>query len=176
MLAVALSVFMPTALSPARADISGGVNSQGVTVTLDRSDLTDLNGEYRRLMAKTGPHWKYRSAPAGCDVGGLGSTSTCLDAAVAACVNNTPAEGRGPLVDVFRRWVDEDGDTLSAAEWPSEPLPGANGWALVGSTCLPNLVPGADPVPTIEMVVEAFHQTRGRRAGSRRSRRATSRS
>ncbi|KRF39485.1 hypothetical protein ASG96_14430 [Terrabacter sp. Soil810] len=29
----------------------------------------------------------------------------------------------------------------------------------VGSTCLPQMVPGAAPMPTVEMIVEAFHRT-----------------
>jgi hypothetical protein len=35
---------------------------------------------------------------------------------------------------------------------------------MVGTTCLPELVPGASPMPTIAMIVEAFHETAWARA------------
>jgi hypothetical protein len=57
-------------------------------------------------------------------------------------------------------WVDENEKPLAVDEWPkSGPLPSTGPWALVGTTCLPNMVPGAKPVPTLEMVIKAFHQT-----------------
>lgn len=99
---------------------------------------------------------------AGCDIdGGPALSGYCLAAAAAACADNTPEQGRGPLSDVYRWWVDQAGDPLPADEWPEGSSPaGVEGQQLVGTTCLPNQVPGVSPVPTIEMIVRAFHETR----------------
>ena len=146
---------------PAVGDLVGDVGKSGTAVTLTRSDLQRLSGEYERLLVKRGPHWKYRLSIAGCDSeGGPPLSGHCLAAAAAACAGNTPAQGLGPLSEVFRWWVDADGTALPVAEWPAGTGPSGSGLqALVGSTCLPNLVPGVKRVPTMEMVVSAFHET-----------------
>ncbi len=103
-------------------------------------------------MAKKGPHWEYKSTTAACGLGGL-SDRACYEEAVRSCAGNTPAEGRGPLTDVSRRWVDQAGKPIPA------PDTGKTDWNVIGTTCLPELVPGAAPVPTIAMIVNAFHHT-----------------
>lgn len=153
-----LSFSVPTA-ALAIGGVGGGVNSEGAEVNLSKSELVQLNLDYQRLFSKGGAHWKYRSSIAACDVGGIGSSKICYKEATRACQANTVAEGRGPLTDVWRMWVDEDDIPLAPKEWPSGPMPGLGGWALVGTTCLPNLVPGTNPAPTIEMIVSAFHKT-----------------
>ncbi|WP_272463282.1 PKD domain-containing protein [Intrasporangium calvum] len=113
-------------------------------------------------MLEPQPHWKYRLGLSGCDSdGGPALSGHCLAAATAACAGNSPEQGLGPLSDVYRWWVDEDGDPLPADEWPagSEPA-GPLEQQLVGTTCLPNRVPGVSPVPTVEMIIAAFHETR----------------
>ncbi|WP_353356632.1 hypothetical protein [Intrasporangium sp. DVR] len=133
-----------------------------MTIDLYSSDLRRLNSEYVRLLAEPQAHWKYRLSISGCDIdGGPALSGHCLAAATAACADNSPEQGRGPLSDVYRWWVDEDGDPLPAVDWPAGSAPsGAAGQQLVGTTCLPNQVPGVSPVPTIEMIVQAFHETR----------------
>jgi len=134
----------------------------GAAVTLTRSDLQRLGAEYERLVVKRGPHWRYRLSIAGCDSeGGPPLSGHCLSAAAAACAGNTPAQGLGPLSEVYRWWVDAGGALLPVADWPSgaERPSGSGTQVLVGSTCLPNLVPGVKRVPTIEMITRAFHET-----------------
>ena len=145
---------------PAFAGWDGSTSTDGSTLKLTQRQLLQMGQEYQKLLAANGPHWRYRSSIASCELGGRDAGDTCYASAVAACASNAPAEGRGPLVDVFRMWVDEDDKPLSVAEWPKGgPLPSAGPWALAGSTCLPNMVPGAKPVPTLEMIASAFHRT-----------------
>lgn len=137
-------------------------SSEGASVSLNQRDLSRLTAEYARLLVKPQAHWRYRIAISGCDLeGGPALSGHCLAAATAACADNSPRQGLGPLSDVYRWWVDRDGDPLPAEEWPAGSRPaGPLGQQLVGTTCLPNLVPGVRPVPTVEMIVAAFHQTR----------------
>ncbi len=67
---------------------------------------------------------------------------------MAACAGNTPAQGLGPSVKVFRRQK-----ASGAAAVASGP------WVQVGVTCFPQHVPGK---PTLGMaqIVAAFHDTR----------------
>jgi hypothetical protein len=147
--------------SPAYADLDGETGTSGVTATLSVTELRRFGAEINVAVAKASPRWKYRTAIASCDVGGMNASGICYAAAVAACAGNTPAEGRGPLVDVFRMWVDADGTPLP----PPDPDPTIR-WITVGSTCLPEMVPGARPQPTVAMIVEAFHNTAWARAST----------
>ena len=135
--------------------IDGAVTSGGARATLSVSDLKQMQTEYVKATPTQQNRWKYRVAIASCDVGGVGASAVCYQAAVAACAANTSAEGRGPLSDVFRMWVKADGTPLP----PPSGSPDPDGWVNVGSTCLPQMVPGAAPTPTVEMIVEAFHET-----------------
>lgn len=137
-------------------DISGAVDSGGASATLTLHELRSFQAEYTAAAISGSPRWRYRTAIAACDVGGLGASAICYQSAVDACAGNTAAEGRGPLVDVFRLWVDSAGTPLP----PPSGDPGATGWVHVGTTCLPELVPGASPAPTMAMVLRAFHTTR----------------
>ena len=63
-------------------------------------------------------------------------------------------------MDVLRIWVDED-DRIDPAGAPTDvsgdPEPG--GWFMMGTTCLPDMIPGVKPYPTVNMIVNAFHKT-----------------
>jgi len=65
--------------------------------------------------------------------------------AVQACARNTPAQGLGPQIRLYRRQLDANGKMLT-------------GWVLVGTTCLPELVPGK-PVLGMALILAAFHNT-----------------
>jgi hypothetical protein len=70
----------------------------------------------------------------------------CSEAAL-ACAGNTPQQGLGPSVRLFRRAVDAQGR-------PTGP------WVQYGSTCFPEDAPGpARPTVTMAMVLAAFHDT-----------------
>ena len=58
--------------------------------------------------------------------------------------------GEGPLVDIFRR--------LRTAEGAVAPPP-AGTWAYFGRTCVGDEVPGAERLPSMVMIQEAFHRT-----------------
>ncbi|WP_460629153.1 hypothetical protein [Intrasporangium mesophilum] len=106
-------------------------------------------------MADRSPRWTYRTAIAACDIGGLGSSGICYQAAVDACAGNSVAQGTGPLVDVFRMWVDPAGKPLRPPAGNSD----LAGWIHIGTTCLPEMVPGAATMPTVAMILKAFHNT-----------------
>lgn len=158
-----VSVSAVVGASPAQADHCGSVvviacthDAGGTQIAvMSRTEMNGLVAEQSRLVAAGGPRWKYRTAMASCGVRGSGSGGICWAAAVQACASNTPAQGRGPLTDVFRMWVDADGLELP----PPSGVPDAKGWVRVGATCLPELVPGVAPTPTVEMIVAAFHRT-----------------
>ena len=62
-----------------------------------------------------------------------------------ACAGNTPQQGRGPLVRLYRRELDANNAATS-------------GWQLLGTTCLASLVPGK-PVLGMAQILAAFHNT-----------------
>ena len=66
--------------------------------------------------------------------------------AIQACAGNTPQQGQGPLVRLYRRELDANG------------IPMATGWQLIGTTCYPDLVPGK-PVLGLGQILAAFHNT-----------------
>ncbi|GAB3446470.1 hypothetical protein GCM10027517_28780 [Phycicoccus ginsengisoli] len=73
--------------------------------------------------------------------------SDFCDAAALACQGNTPEQGLGPSVRMFRREVGGDG------------VP-RGGWEDRGFTCLPEEAPNpVRPALTMQMVLAAFHDT-----------------
>jgi len=76
--------------------------------------------------------------------GGADADLPCLGA-VLACAGNTPEEGQGPQVRLYRRELDADGKPKT-------------GWDEVGTTCYPELVPG-EPVLGMSQILAAFHNT-----------------
>ena len=77
--------------------------------------------------------------------GGANAVIPCLGA-IQACAGNTPQQGQGPLVQLFRRELDPKGVPLSI------------GWQLIGTTCFPESVPGK-PVLGMGLILTAFHNT-----------------
>jgi hypothetical protein len=77
--------------------------------------------------------------------GGANADIPCLGA-IQACAGNTPQQGQGPLVQLFRRELDPKGVPLSI------------GWQLIGTTCFPESVPGK-PVLGMGLILTAFHNT-----------------
>ncbi|MHB8185902.1 MAG: hypothetical protein ACYDDU_07395 [Dermatophilaceae bacterium] len=65
--------------------------------------------------------------------------------ALQGCAGNTPEQGQGPLVRLYRRELSSSGTPIS-------------GWASIGTTCFPSLVPGK-PVLGLGQILAAFHNT-----------------
>jgi hypothetical protein len=78
--------------------------------------------------------------------GGPNADVPCLGA-VQACAGNTPQEGLGPQVRLYRRELNAKGLPISA-DWGTS----------IGTTCSPELVPG-EPVLGTGLILAAFHNT-----------------
>jgi hypothetical protein len=63
-----------------------------------------------------------------------------------ACAGNTPAQGQGPQVRLYRRELDVNGKPKDVT------------WKSIGTTCFPQLVPGK-PVLGMDLILQAFHNT-----------------
>ena len=136
---------------PALADVTGNTTTKGSRLeVLTRSGLEALAAE--QLAPPPEPPWyRYASSSAcpGARPGGGGADDLC-STAVLLCAGNTPEQGLGPAVYVFRREVDALGDPVAGA---------AGNWDRWRYTCLPQLVPGASNALTVEMIQDAFSDT-----------------
>ena len=122
---------------------SGGIATGMTSTVLDRAK----NG----LDLETGEPdtrvFEYTSATAcqSSTPGGASADIPCA-AAIQACAGNTPQQGQGPQIRLYRRELDANGVPITAA------------WQLLGTTCLPQLVPGK-PVLGMGQILAAFHNT-----------------
>jgi len=129
----------PTDLSQCTVD-GGGIETGLTQVELGRArDGLDL-----KTGAPDTRSFEYASSYA-CPYNILGGTDTLCSSAVQACAGNTPAQGLGPLIRLYRRELGANG------------VPTA-GWQIVGTTCLVDLVPGK-PVLGLGQILAAFHNT-----------------
>lgn len=76
--------------------------------------------------------------------GGTAADVMCMGA-IQGCAGNTPAQGQGPLVRLYRREVDANGVATT-------------GWQAIGTTCYPELVPGK-PILGMGQILAAFNNT-----------------
>lgn len=165
-LLVAVVTFaLSCSIVPANADVGAGVGRDGATTMgMSRAERAAIKAELAEMVAAGGPRYDYKLTIAGCDIGGgAGANQICYDVAVQACVNNDPSYGLGPLTDVRRRLTDETGAVMlnGTVATPAELAAAPNqGWDLVGSTCFPEDMPGSAPIPSVAMIVKAFHLTR----------------
>src|SRR5665648_155471 len=77
--------------------------------------------------------------------GSANADAPCVGA-MQACAGNTPQQGQGPQVRLYRRELGANGVQVST------------GWQLIGTTCYPDLVPGK-PVLGMAQILAAFHNT-----------------
>lgn len=127
------------------ADFSGANTTDGVQTGLTQVELGRArNGLDIKTGAPDPRSYEYASGYA-CPYNTLGGTDTLCSSAVQACAGNTPAQGLGPLIRLYRRELGANG------------LPAA-GWQIVGTTCLVDLVPGK-PVLGLGQILAAFHNT-----------------
>ena len=124
------------------AATNGGIET-GLTVTgLDRSRLG--------LDLKTGApdtrSFEYASVYA-CQFNtpDRAAADVMCTGAIQACAANTPEQGQGPLVRLYRRELDANGTATT-------------GWQTLGTTCYPERVPGK-AVLGLAQILTAFHNT-----------------
>ena len=114
----------------------------------DRSEMQAINAKAGAGGTSAEKRFEYASV-ADCGNNSPDSANPddlCKDAAV-ACAGNTPEQGLGPSVRLFRRTVNGSGA-------PTGP------WVQYGITCFPEDAPGpARPRVTMAMVLAAFHDT-----------------
>ena len=155
---------MALGVTQATADFVGETNPLGTTtVGISKGERSGIKAELAGMVAAGGPRYDYKLTIAGCDIGGgAGANSICYDAAIPACLNNDPSYGLGPLTDIRRRMVDAGGAVMIGGKvaTPAELAAAPNqGWDFIGNTCFPQDMPGSAPIPSVEMIVKAFHLT-----------------
>ena len=120
---------------------SGGIKTSVTGTVLDRA----RNGLDLKTGAPDKRSYEYTSEYA-CPFSNPGRRDDIMCAgAIQACAGNTPAQGQGPQVRLYRRELNASGNPVT-------------GWKLIGTTCSPELVPGK-PVFGLGPVLAAFHNT-----------------
>lgn len=141
---------MVTAASPALATFGGDTNDGGVRTSLyDRAALGRIKAKTSAETAsKTGATFEFASvANCGSNQPDSPNSDDFCASAAGYCAGNTPEQGLGPSVRLFRRPV-------NAAGAPTGP------WVQYGVTCFPEDAPGpVRPRVTMAMVLAAFHDT-----------------
>src|SRR5665647_1490666 len=141
---IALLVF---SAGPAAADYGGEVAQEGVQTSLtnaglDRAtkglDITTGSAEKR-----TFEYTSVYACPT--NIPGNNTADVPCTGAIQGCAGNTPEQGQGPLVRLYRRELDASGNPMG-------------GWTGIGTTCFPDLVPGK-PVLGLGQILAAFHNT-----------------
>jgi len=137
-------------LTASRADASatgdsdqGGIETSATRVVLDRANkgLDLVTGEPdTRVFEYTSTTTCPTSNP-----NGASADITC-SGAMLACAGNTPEEGQGPQMRLYRRELDDNGKPKDVT------------WRMVGTTCYPELVPG-EPVLGMGQILKAFRNT-----------------
>lgn len=132
----------------------GDTADDGVTVNgMGRSALMGLAGQTHDAVnaASTGPWFRFASASYCTDLppGATGSSDPSCTIEFTVC-NPTGRTGpvSGPAVRVWRMEVDQAGRPVAGAAWEN-----------IGWTCLSALVPGANTVLTMQMIIDQFHKT-----------------
>jgi hypothetical protein len=155
-LVIALAGTLPAAgMMAAHADLVGSWKDSGSRLNFkDRLELKQIKAEAAAANGKKGaPRFEYASV-ANCGTNTPDSTDPddLCRAAALACAGNTPEQGLGPSVRLFRRAVNAAGVATG-------------GWQQYGTTCFPEEAPGpARPAVTMAMVLAAFHDTAFARA------------
>ena len=140
-----LALILLTA-STAAAGASGNMNKDGVDTSVTQVVVDRAN---KGLDLQTGKpdtrFFEYTSTTA-CPQsfpGSPGANDSC-GPAVQACAGNTPAQGLGPQLRVYRREV--DGKRVAIGPWEQ-----------IGTTCLADRVPGKSAL--MDLILAAFHHT-----------------
>ena len=141
---IALLVF---SAGPAAADYGGEVAQEGVQTSVTNAGLDRAK---HGLDIWTGAADKRTFAYASVyacpynNPGGSAKDVLCAGA-IQGCAGNTPEQGQGPLVRLYRRELDASGNPMG-------------GWMDICTSCFPDLVPGK-PVLGLGQILAAFHNT-----------------
>lgn len=132
---------------PAEAGAQGDTSQTGIEISMTSTEMVRAGKGLDLETGEPDPRvFEYTSTTA-CQFstpGGPGADTLCMGA-VQACSRNTPAQGQGPQIRLYRRQLDANGTALA-------------GWVLMGTTCFPELVPGR-PVLGMGLILAAFHNT-----------------
>jgi hypothetical protein len=137
--------------------VDGGYSETGSNVhTLGRPYMKQLQAKAGRISfpSPKGPFFKYAST----GLCGGARPDNDTDTACGAdtrCEGNTPAQGQGPPLTVWEARIDKDGKPVDDQDKPIAALE----WRRLGVTCLPEMVPGAQPRLTMAQITAAFHDT-----------------
>lgn len=157
-LVVVLTFFATIILSPTASAGNGGCGrlrvcqstGDGIDTGMSRDSVIGLpkapgdDGKSALDVAYTGPRYEYGwSTACGMNQPGSPAADSMCMGAVTAC--SDPAGGPGPMSRIWRR-------TIQDGQPPSE-------WALVGTTCWADVVPGSRPTVTMAMIQNAFNLT-----------------
>ena len=117
------------------------MNAAGTTIAYGAEELRKIAREQAAAIAAGEDHYVYKTSIA------CGGDAYSFD--LPECFEVTklcPGEA-GPLANIFREKMSAEGKVLETWKW-------------LGSTCLPNEVPGAQKVPTMAMIRQAMHETK----------------
>ena len=123
------------------------VESGGARVGLLREELANYEqGRDPKTGAADKRTFEYTSVYA-CQFNTPGdkTVDVVCPGAIQSCAGNTPEQGQGPMVRLYRRELDASGSPMG-------------GWTAIGTTCFPQLVPG-QPVLGLGQILAAFHNT-----------------
>jgi hypothetical protein len=129
------------------ADFNGANTKNGASVGMTQQELERSRQDLDLTTGAADTRSFEYSSTYACQYNTPGDTATdvmCMGA-ISGCAGNTPAQGQGPLVRLYRRELDASGNPIA-------------GWALIGTTCYPDLVPGK-PVLGLGQILAAFHNT-----------------
>jgi len=140
--------FVLLSAGPAGADWGTDTTPEGIQTSIT---TTELSRAKKGLDLQAGTPdkrvFEYTSVTA-CPQntpGGANADAPCVGA-TQACAGNTPQQGQGPQVRLYRRELGANGVPVNA------------GWQLIGTTCYPDLLPGT-PVLGMAQILAAFHNT-----------------
>ena len=120
-------------------------NSGGIATGMTRTGLDRAkNGLDVSTGAAEKRSFEYATVYA-CPTNAPGDPDLPCTGSIQGCVGNTPAQGQGPLVRMYRRELDTSGNPVG-------------GWTSIGTTCFPQFAPGK-PVLGLGPILAAFHNT-----------------
>jgi hypothetical protein len=144
----AISILFLATPALAGGPLWGNTTKDGARLNLkDQAELRQIKADQAAAKAAKAQKYQYASVAncPGATPDNPGADELCTAAAL-ACAGNTPQQGLGPSVNLFRR-------TVNAAGGPTGP------WVQYGSTCFPEDAPGARPTLGMAQILAAFHDT-----------------
>jgi len=147
-LSLAMMIGQPTSSAGAGGcghSINCNVASGGAQVGMTREELDNYgHGRDAKTGAADKRSFEYASVYA-CPNNVPGAADVPCTGAIQGCAGNTPEQGQGPLVRIYRRELDAAGSPIG-------------GWTALGTTCFPGLAPGK-PILGLGPILAAFHNT-----------------